>query len=166
VKRRVLALVVASCHSAAAPVPVHNSSARAARPTASEDACALIDAMLAIDNHAYQELYANRECGVDAPLHHPLVIDVREPTSLFPRGLTCPGRRYQLFHGEQDLRGAIIEFRVVPHGSAWSFMATVVEPNPPSNPDGSFDVVDNYCHAGFGIVERTAHGWHSYEGSD
>jgi hypothetical protein len=164
VRLRALAVVVAACHPGAAPAPVlHNAGA----PThADDDACALVDAMLAIDNRAYQELYANRECGVAAPLHDPLVVDVREPKSLFPPGMTCRGRRYQLFHGEQDLRGAIIEFRVVPKAPGWTFMATVVEPNPLILPGGGFDDGTNYCHAAFGMVVRRNHGWYAYEGTD
>ena len=42
----------------------------------SDDACALVDAMLAIDSRAYQDLYANKRCGLDVALHEPLVIDV------------------------------------------------------------------------------------------
>jgi hypothetical protein len=156
------AVVAAGCTSAAAPAPaVHNASAPVAASRASEDTCALVAAMLAIDSGPYQELYANRECGVGAALHDPLVVDLQAPVALMSSGTTCPGRRFELFHGERDMPGAIIELRLVPEGAGWRFMATVVEPNPPVNPDGGFDVSTNYCHAMAGVVERTDHGWHA-----
>jgi hypothetical protein len=144
---------LASCGPGPHPAPLASS----------DDACALIDAMLAIDSPAYQELYANKRCGLDVPLHDPLVIDLQAPRTLVAPGAACAGRRFRLFHGERDLQGAIIELRLVPAGAAWSFMATVVQPNLAPSPEGGFDASENYCHLANGLVERRDHGWYAFE---
>jgi hypothetical protein len=119
--------------------------------------------MLVIESRAYQDLYANKRCGLDVAPHEPLVIDVQAPPSLFPPRTACAGKRFEMFHGERDLQGAIIELRLVPAGDAWSFMATVVQPNLEPSPDGGFDASENYCHVANGIVERRNHRWRAFE---
>jgi hypothetical protein len=91
------------------------------------------------------------------------VIDVQSTVELVTPTTTCPARRYQLFHGERDLQGAIIELQVAPTGSTWAFSATVVQPNLHPDPEGGFSVIESYCHVIGGVVERGGHGWHAFE---
>jgi hypothetical protein len=163
VRFRAFAIVVAGCSAAAAPAPaVRNASAPVAASRASEDTCALVAAMLAVDDKSFQELYANKKCGLDIPLHDPLVVHLEAPAALMSSGTTCPGRRFQLFQGDPDLQGAIIELVVFPHGAAWGFMATVDQPNLAPDPEGGFDVIESYCHDIDGVVERSVRGWRAY----
>ena len=161
---RVFAIVAVAACQAAAPAPaLHNASAPVARPTASEDTCALVAAMLAIDSQAFQDLYANKKCGLGIALHDPLVVDLKAPPVLRSPGTACPGRRFELFDGDRDLQGAIIELVIYSKAPPWKFMATVQQPNLAPDPEGGFVGRDSYCHLIEGVVERTDRGWHARE---
>jgi hypothetical protein len=122
--------------------------------------CDLVEAMLSIDDAYYQKMYAGTRCG-EGP-GHPLIVSIKAPPQIFPPNTTCPGRRFRVFHGEEDVMGLIVELSVGPDGDALNFMARTFQPNPTPTPDGGFDDVMTYCHAVAGYVELRDHRWRSF----
>lgn len=124
--------------------------------------CALVDAMLAIDDSAYQKIYAGAACGDESAARVPRIVEVNAPIALVPRATTCPGHTFRLFHGETDVVGMILQLDVFPNGTAWSFMASVRQPNATELPDGGFESVQTLCHVVTGFVEKRGGRWHTF----
>jgi hypothetical protein len=129
-------------------------------PRAADGPCDLIQAMLAIDSPAYQKMYEGASCG--GPMHRPLIVQVDAAEDLFPKATTCPGRSFEIFHGDPDVQGMIVQLLFIPDGAQWNVMASLDQPNPTPTADGGFDSAETYCHAVTGFVERRDGGWRTF----
>ncbi len=149
-----VALGIAGCHTG-------GTAARVASDPL-DGPCALVDAMLAIDDAGYQKLYAGASCGDESARRTPRIVEVHAPIALVPSATTCPGHAFRLFHGERDVVGMVVQLDVFPNGAAWNFMASLRQPNATPAPDGGFDSAETYCHAVTGFVEKRDGRWHAF----
>jgi len=133
-----------------------------AQPTRAQqrvpDACDAIDAMLAVDNAAYQRIYAG--CGGDSARRR--VVDVRGPAAFMAKDARCEGHAFRFVREHPDVQGMVIRFDVSRSGTRWAFHASSYPPNPVENADGSFDVTQSYCVADRGYLEWTGRRWRAF----
>lgn len=150
-----IVLALAGCHAG-------GSTAPRAAGDAPDGPCALIDAMLAIDDASYQKMYAGTSCGDESAGRTPRIVEVFAPAALVPPTTSCPGHAFRLFHGERDVVGMIIQLGVVANGTAWNFQASLRQPNATELPDGELESVETYCHAMHGFVEKRDGRWRTF----
>lgn len=153
-----LPLTLAGCHTGATGAQVAGEVL--------DGPCALIDAMLAVDDPDYQKMYSGRSCGDESAGRVPRIVDVKAPIALVPPATTCPGHAFRLFHGETDVVGMIIQLDVIPNGTAWNFIASVRQPNATELADGELDSVQTYCHVASGFIEKRSGRWHTFVDSE
>jgi hypothetical protein len=121
--------------------------------------CDLVEAMLAIDDPYYQQMYAGH-CGDKQ--EEPRMVIVHAPPTIFPPDTRCPGRTFRVFHGETDVVDLIPQLDVVPNRDAWRIVVTTVQPNPRETPDGGFEAVETYCAVMSGFVELRDRRWRTF----
>ncbi len=153
-RRIVLVLAAAFGCRSSAPQPVANTTPGVDR----SDPCELIQAMLTVDNDAYQKIYAG--CGDEK--RSTVVVDVRAPASLVPPNTACSGRSFSVFHGEPEVHGLIVRLDLFASGHSWNFHASRYQPNPTVTGDGHIESTQSFCHAVGGFAEWTGTSWRTF----
>ncbi len=119
----------------------------------------MIAAILAVPD--YKDFYNGVSCG---EARAKLLVKIVALPQVFPPESTCAAYPFRVFHGERDVKGAILQLGINRDASDYSYSAKYVQPNLTELPDGTFESVDYYCFIA-GRLERRNGRWmaHAYD---